>query len=198
MPRKSRWKLARVRCAPSLGGSLRTASTSGKPDLSADGASHCHRSDALDRPSVAWPRSDGDGQTRPGCADQSEKFSPPCRGVERKADVSPGQSRQSGVGFRRELAGTSHYAKIILALLQVISLTCMHLLAAETTAACSNSASEYPSKTASRTVILCEGHSLPRLATLQKLERKQGLTGLPPKCRFIPAQPIERVGGQVG
>ena len=40
-------------------------------------------------------------------------------------------------------------------------------------------------------------HSLPRCGTAEKLQRKQELTRLTPKRSLIPAQPVERIGGQV-
>src|SRR5579864_4075013 len=40
-------------------------------------------------------------------------------------------------------------------------------------------------------------HSLPRFATAEKLQRKQELTRLTPKRTLVPAQPVERIGGQV-
>jgi hypothetical protein len=41
-------------------------------------------------------------------------------------------------------------------------------------------------------------HDVPWLSSIQALERKQGLTGLTPKRGLIAAQPIERLGWQVG
>ena len=41
-------------------------------------------------------------------------------------------------------------------------------------------------------------HDVPRLSSIQALQRKQNLTGLTPKRGLIAAQPIERVGWQVG
>ena len=46
---------------------------------------------------------------------------------------------------------------------------------------------------------------LPRAVTkttpfmaIQGIESKQGLAGLPPQGCFIPAKPVERIGGQIG
>src|SRR6516164_253325 len=41
-------------------------------------------------------------------------------------------------------------------------------------------------------------HDLPWLSSVQALQCKQNLTGLTPKSGLIAAQPIERIGWQVG
>jgi len=40
--------------------------------------------------------------------------------------------------------------------------------------------------------------SLLWFATIQSFESKQDLAGLPPQGCFIPAKPVERIGGQIG
>jgi hypothetical protein len=53
-------------------------------------------------------------------------------------------------------------------------------------------------RTSGATSACAKLRDLPWLSSIQALQRKQDLTGLTPKRGLIAAQPIERIGWQVG